>query len=143
MRPNRSMPDAAVIPVLTYSDVSAAVAWLAQAFGFRERLTIGDHRCQMTWADAAVVIAAGGADGPPPAAHSVMVRVTGIDAHCAHARASGARIVNEPTTYPYGERQYTTVDPGGHVWTFSESVDDVDPAAWGGVLHASEQDHRR
>jgi uncharacterized glyoxalase superfamily protein PhnB len=134
MRVNRSMPNAAVIPVLSYADVRAAASWLARAFGFRERLVIGDHRCQMTWEDAAVVVAAAAPDAPPPSAHSVMVRVTDLGAHCARARASGARIVNEPATYPYGERQYTAVDPGGHVWTFSESVDDVDPASWGGVL---------
>lgn len=135
MRSNRSMPDAAVIPVLTYRDVRAAVAWLERAFGFRERLSIGEHRSQLTWADAAVVVASAGPDAPGPAAHSVMVRVNDIDAHCARARASGARIVNEPTTYPYGERQYSAVDPGGHAWTFSESVEDVDPATWGGVLY--------
>jgi uncharacterized glyoxalase superfamily protein PhnB len=65
-----------------------------------------------------------------------MVRVTDIDAHCARARSAGARIVQEPATYPYGERQYTAVDPGGHAWTFSESVADVDPASWGGTLLA-------
>lgn len=65
-----------------------------------------------------------------------MVRVTDVDAHCAHARASGAQILDEPTTYPYGERQYSAADLGGHVWTFSESVEDVDPSTWGGVLIA-------
>jgi uncharacterized glyoxalase superfamily protein PhnB len=39
-----------------------------------------------------------------------------------------------PVDYPYGERQYSAVDPGGHVWTFSESIADVDPASWGGEL---------
>jgi uncharacterized glyoxalase superfamily protein PhnB len=136
MRSNRSMLAADVIPVLNYADVRAAVAWLERAFGFRERLAIADHRSQMTWAGGAVVVASAAPGLPAPAAHSVMVRVTDIDAHCAHARSHGARIVNEPTTYPYGERQYTAVDPDGHVWTFSESVDDVDPAAWGGTLLA-------
>lgn len=73
----------------------------------------------------------------PPAvgAHSVLVRVESVDAHCSTARQHGATIVRGPSTYPYGERQYTARDPGGHLWTFSESVDDVDPAAGGGVLH--------
>jgi len=26
------------------------------------------------------------------------------------------------------------VDPGGHRWTFSQSIADVDPADWGGTL---------
>ena len=48
MKPNRSMPSAVVIPVLIYPDVREAVAWLSGAFGFVERLQIGEsHRSQM------------------------------------------------------------------------------------------------
>jgi hypothetical protein len=36
--------------------------------------------------------------------------------------------------YPYGERQYADEDHGGHRWTFSQTVRDVDPDEWGGVL---------
>jgi uncharacterized glyoxalase superfamily protein PhnB len=63
-----------------------------------------------------------------------MIRLTGIDAHFEAARLAGATIVNPPTTQPYGERQYSVVDPGGHVWTFSESVANVEPGTWGGVF---------
>ena len=135
LRANRSIPSSTVIPVLHYLDVRAAVAWLQRAFDFHERLEIGTHRAQMTCGDGAVVVAEAAPDASSPAAHSVMIRVPNVDAHFARARAEGARIVQEPTTFPYGERQYTAVDPGGHPWTFSESVDDVDPATWGGVLH--------
>jgi uncharacterized glyoxalase superfamily protein PhnB len=61
-----------------------------------------------------------------------MVRVDDADRHRAHAEQHGARIVNPPTDYPYGERQYTAVDPGGHLWTFSQTIADVDPRDWGG-----------
>jgi hypothetical protein len=37
-----------------------------------------------------------------------------------------------PTDYPYGERQYSTEDPAGHTWTFSQTIKDVNPAEWGG-----------
>ena len=47
---------------------------------------------------------------------------------------AGARVLTEPTTHPFGERQYTAEDIGGHRWTFSQSVADVDPEAWGGVV---------
>jgi uncharacterized glyoxalase superfamily protein PhnB len=48
MKRNRSVPAATVIPVLTYPDVRAAVDWLCAAFGFAERLRIGeDHRSQL------------------------------------------------------------------------------------------------
>jgi len=36
--------------------------------------------------------------------------------------------------YPYGERQYTVEDPGGHRWTFSQTIADVAPEKWGGAL---------
>ena len=50
------------------------------------------------------------------------------------AEAAGATIRSEPTDWPYGERQYSAEDPGGHIWTFSQSIADVDPADWGGTL---------
>ena len=58
---NRSAPPATVTPVLVYPDVRAAVTWLDAAFGFGERVRIGDsHRAQLrVGADGAVVIAAG------------------------------------------------------------------------------------
>ena len=34
MKPNRSIPQSTVIPVLIYPDVRDAVAWLTSAFGF-------------------------------------------------------------------------------------------------------------
>ncbi|HEY6448471.1 MAG TPA: hypothetical protein VIY53_18580 [Acidobacteriaceae bacterium] len=38
MLKNRSIQESTVIPVLAYSDVHEAAAWLAAAFGFRVRL---------------------------------------------------------------------------------------------------------
>ncbi|MCI0636404.1 MAG: VOC family protein [Actinobacteria bacterium] len=126
------MPNAAVIPVPGDADVTEVADWLCDAFGFRVRLRIGDHRVQLVFADGAVVVAGGGAaDG---GADSVMVRVEDADAHHERAVAAGARIVSPPTDYPYGERQYTAEDPGGRRWTFSQSIADSDPADWGGVL---------
>ena len=143
MRPNRSIPQATVIPVLIYADVRAAVEWLTLAFGFRERLAIGeDHRSQLAVGDGAVIIGDVRQDRRPPRAgevtHSVIVRVDDVDAHCEQARAQGARILEEPTDFPFGERQYTAQDPGGHRWTFSQTLADVAPEEWGGIT-VSEQ----
>jgi hypothetical protein len=56
MRANRSIPAATVIPVLTYPDVRAAVAWLAAAFGFAEQVRIGEHhRAQLRFGDGALM----------------------------------------------------------------------------------------
>jgi uncharacterized glyoxalase superfamily protein PhnB len=133
---NRSMPASTVIPVLHYADVVAAVAHLCACFGFSERLRIGSHRVQLNVGEGAVV-AAQGAEAGRPSTHSVMVRVVDVDAHFARARAAGATLLSEPVTQPYGERQYSAADSGGHVWTFSQSVADSDPAAWGGELVTS------
>ena len=62
---------------------------------------------------------------------NVMVRVGDVDAHHERARERGAQILGPPTDYPYGERQYTAVDLGGHTWTFSQSIADVAPEDWG------------
>jgi uncharacterized glyoxalase superfamily protein PhnB len=141
LRPNRSIPDAGVVPVLIYPDVRAAVAWLEAAFGFSERLRIGeDHRSQMRAGDGAVIIGDVRHDRVPPrpgeSTHSVMVRVDNARSHCERARAHGATILMEPTDFEYGERQYSAADLAGHHWTFSETLEDVDPASWGGVLRS-------
>jgi uncharacterized glyoxalase superfamily protein PhnB len=138
MRPNRSIPAATVIPVLIYPDVRAAVAWLERAFGFAERVRIGeDHRSQMNVGEGgAVIIGDVRGDRRPPregeTTHSVMVRVADAAAHCEHARENGAVIVEEPVDHVYGERQYLAADPWGHQWTFSQTLDDVAPEEWGG-----------
>ena len=139
MRTNRSLPRSTVIPVLVYPDVRAAVEWLDAAFGFVERLRIGEsHRAQLSVGEGAVIIAEARNERRPPrpgeVTHSVTVRVEDARAHCERARGHGARILMEPTDFEYGERQYTAVDLAGHQWTFSETLADVDPADWGGTL---------
>ncbi|HEX4518533.1 MAG TPA: VOC family protein [Gaiellaceae bacterium] len=139
MDPNRSIPSAAVVPVLVYPDVREAVAWLTEAFGFSERLQIGeDHRSQMNAGEGAVIIGDVHGSRVPPrageATHSVTVRVSDADAVYERAKAHGARILDEPTDHVYGERQFSVEDLAGHRWTFSQTLEDVDPASWGGIL---------
>jgi uncharacterized glyoxalase superfamily protein PhnB len=125
-----------VIPELGYADVAEAADWLCHAFGFTERLRIGNHRVQLNAGGGAVVVTdrSAGSGSAPGAAHSVMVRVANVDAHFEQARACGAQVAGSPVSYPYGERQYSARDLGGHAWTFTQSVADVDPVSWGGVL---------
>ena len=127
---NRSSPAATVIPVLPYVDVLEAAEWLCRAFGFKERLRIGAHRVQLVFGDGAVIVTE---LGESAGAHTVHVRVEEADRHHDTAVSAGAVILRPPTDHPYGERQYTAEDLGGHRWTFSESIADVDPASWGGT----------
>jgi uncharacterized glyoxalase superfamily protein PhnB len=141
---NRSAPTASVIPVLGYEDVVKASDWLCDAFGFRVRLRIGNHRAQLVFGDGAVIVTerrlGQESDAPDRAeprpdelSHAVHVRIADVDQHYERASQRGARILRPPADYPYGERQYTAEDVGGHRWTFSQSIADVAPEEWGGT----------
>jgi uncharacterized glyoxalase superfamily protein PhnB len=133
---NRSIPQSTVIPELAYRDVRRAAEWLCRAFGFSERIRIGNHRAQLVLGDGAMVVTELGENAAPDAdrsTHSMLVRVEDADRHRDRAAHAGAKILDEPTDYPYGERQYNAEDIGGHRWTFSQSLADVDPRSWGGT----------
>jgi uncharacterized glyoxalase superfamily protein PhnB len=127
---NRSMPSCPVLPVLGYDDVAEAVAWLCDTFGFRERWRAGSHRAQVAIGDAAIAVTDAGSGSSRA---TVMVRVEDVVAHHARATERGAQVVAPPADFPYGERQYTVQDLGGHTWTFSQSIADVSPEDWGGT----------
>jgi uncharacterized glyoxalase superfamily protein PhnB len=125
MPANRSIPDCDVIPELPYADVNEAADWLAWVFGFTVRLRIGSHRVQMTAGRCALVLVEG-TGGPC----RTLVRIADADAHHERAKAAGATIVSAPADHAYGERQYSARDIGGHAWTFSQTIADVDPNDW-------------
>ena len=61
-----------------------------------------------------------------------MVNVAGVDSHFMRVKQRRAHIFSPPENHPFGERQYIVEDPGGHRWTFSQSVADAAPEDWGG-----------
>jgi uncharacterized glyoxalase superfamily protein PhnB len=142
MLTNRSAPAATVVPVLVYDDVAKAVTWLCRAFGFTERLRyVGRDgwvtHAQLAIAEGAIMLGARGGEFRPPTAGEtsqyVVVHVDDVDAHCERAKQAGARVRVPPATQPFGERQYSVEDIGGHRWTFSQHVADVAPADWGAI----------
>jgi uncharacterized glyoxalase superfamily protein PhnB len=144
---NRSMPACTVMPELVVADVERAAAWLCEVFGLTERWRAGGHRAQLAVGDGAVALTEARVGqgfsspdaaefrppGPREVSSSLLVRVAGVDAHHEHAREHGAQILQPPTSYPYGERQYTAQDSTGHRWTFSQTIADVAPEEWGGT----------
>jgi uncharacterized glyoxalase superfamily protein PhnB len=129
-----------VVPILVYEDVGKAIDWLCGTFGFRERLRAAGPggsitHAQLDVAEGAVMLGRQGAEFRPPRPNEVSqflhVRVEDVDRHFENSRARGARILKSPTDTPFGERQYTVEDPGGHRWTFSQSIADVAPEQWG------------
>ncbi len=139
---SRSAPQATVVPVLVYEDVVKAIDWLCDVFGFSERLRAAGPggsvtHAQLAMAEGAVMVGRQGGEFRPPRPNEVNqyvhVRVDDVDRHYDHARQCGARILKAPTDMPFGERQYTAEDLGGHRWTFSQSIADVAPEEWGAI----------
>jgi len=130
---NRTMPPCTVIPELVYDDVGAAADWLCDTLGFVERWRVGDHRAQLSFGGGTVAITEPRTSKVRPGPRDIMVRVADVNAHHERARERGATIVKAPRDFPYGERQYTVEDLGGHHWTFSESIADLAPEQWGGT----------
>ena len=139
MTTNRSAPPPTVTPVLVYRDVRAAVAFLEAAFGFSEKVRVGDaHRAQMrVGADGAVVVADDGGDRCPPTpqvvTHEIKVRVDDVDVAFARALEAGAVVRQEPMSHSYGERAGVVEDLGGHRWELTQTERDVAPEEWGGT----------
>jgi uncharacterized glyoxalase superfamily protein PhnB len=132
---------------LTYRDAAAAIDWLCTAFGFELRLKVEGEdghikHSELTYGEALVMVGqeGGGDPGYPWRAamrsplslggantQNLMLFVDDADAHCAHARAAGARIVEEPATHDYGpeywsDRSYGALDPEDHLWWITQRL---------------------
>jgi PhnB protein len=132
----------AVVPMLTYEDARAALAWLADAFGFREQTdqryenedgSIG--HAQLEAGGGLIMLASGSGGYESPRRHretcesaarwskvpwvidGVLVEVDDVGSHFARARAAGARLLSELEEHPYG-RLYRVEDLEGHRWMF-------------------------
>ncbi|MFN8192709.1 MAG: VOC family protein [Nocardioidaceae bacterium] len=139
MLTNRSAPHARVTPVLTVSDVRAAVAWYAEVFGFVEHVRIGEgHRAQLGLPDAPaaeIVVAEvrpGRRTPEHERSHQVMVKVEDAAAVVEAAVARGATVADPLHDWEYGERQAAIDDPFGHQWVVNQTLVDVAPEEWGG-----------
>jgi predicted enzyme related to lactoylglutathione lyase len=140
---NRSLPPGPVVPFLLYNHVPRAIEWLSGAFGFAERLRTPPepdgsiHLAQLSVGEGSVMLRtrpAAAQSQAAKAAHFILVRVEDVDGHCRHAQDYGARILREPKDAEFGERQYTAEDIEGNQWTFSQSIADVAPEDWGGLI---------
>jgi uncharacterized glyoxalase superfamily protein PhnB len=128
---------------ISYLDPKAALRWLEEAFGFEPSLVVLDRdenlmHSEMRFGDGLIMVggewderhksprSTGGIN-----TQSVHLQLQdGIDAHCERARAAGAVILREPETQFYGDRSYMAMDPEGHVWSFGQTVEAVEPSAW-------------
>ncbi len=130
------------VPAVFYKDPMAALKWLEKAFGFETVTLLTDAEGKLAHSQMAFrggQVQVGGewesAELTGPAmmrspssvggANTQFIRIhldEGLDAHCATAKAAGARILAEPEDQFYGARVYRAMDPEGHVWNFSQEV---------------------
>lgn len=128
---------------LSYKDPKAALRWLEEAFGFEPFMVIVDGEgnlahSEMKFGDSIVMIGTEWTEKhrSPKAIDGINTQTVhvqldeSIDAHCEHARKAGANILQEPETQFYGDRTYRCTDPEGHIWTFGQTVQEMDPAEW-------------
>jgi uncharacterized glyoxalase superfamily protein PhnB len=128
----------AITPALYYDDANAALDWLERAFGFEPRFSITDDdgkvsHAEMAYRDMRIIVGPSGwsewAKSPKSLGGSntcdVHLQVADADAHCAQARAAGAKILQEPGDQFYGDRTYRALDPEGHVWSFGQFLRNV------------------
>jgi uncharacterized glyoxalase superfamily protein PhnB len=132
---------------LVYRDAAKAIDWLCDAFGFAVRLKVEGEggrieHSELTLGDGVIMVAQerGKSDDRSwrtqlrsPASlggantQTLMAYVDDAEAHCSKARASGARIAEEPATHDYGEdhwadRSYGAFDIEGHFWWFTQRL---------------------
>lgn len=126
-----------------YDDPFAGIDWLSAAFGFEIRLkVVGDdgrlHHSELVLGDAVVMVSGTGGTEPyqalaksPRAAGGVTGALAfyldDVDAHCARAKAAGAKIVRELETNDYGadywtDRSYGALDREGQLWWFMQRM---------------------
>ncbi|GAO42989.1 hypothetical protein [Flavihumibacter petaseus] len=130
---NATMPESSIIPVLSYPDIDLAITWLSAHFEFLERWRVGDHRAQLSFGNGAIAISKGNGAGKEQQSMSLMVRISNVQHHYERSVAAGLTILQKPVEFPYGEKQYTVLDIGGHVWTFSQTMREMAPEDWGAV----------
>jgi uncharacterized glyoxalase superfamily protein PhnB len=137
-----------IVPMVAYADAAAAIDWLTEAFGFRERAEqryTDEHgtvvHAEVEWAGEIVMLATPNEHYEGPRLHratcevarrwqdnpwvvdGLFVLVDDVEAHHAQAVAAGAMVIR-----PIGEsaeeglRVYTAEDPEGHRWMFGQRV---------------------
>jgi len=124
----------AVVPVLRYRDLPAAIGWLCKAFGFEKQRIIVDRNgaisfAQLIYGSSLIMVGAvrasafdklmkqpdevGGAE-----TQVCYLFVADAHVHCTRAAAAGAEIVFHVEDRGNGGRSYTCRDPEGHLWNF-------------------------
>jgi uncharacterized glyoxalase superfamily protein PhnB len=132
-----------IVSAVYYAEAALAIDWLCRAFGFEVRVRIEGEggsieHSELTYGEGMIMVGQEGLAHKPTFrrsprtiegsnTQSMMVFVDDADVHCEHARAQGAKIIQEPTTTDYGaewwsDRIYECEDLEGHHWWFCQRL---------------------
>lgn len=130
--------DPVLYPVLVYDDPAAALRFLTEAFGFRERVVYrgpGEsiQHASLSLGTGSVMLGptSGGSLGlvspreSGASSAAVYAFVPDVRAHYERAVAAGAEVVQDLTSTEYGSTEYAVRDPEGHLWSFGDYRADV------------------
>lgn len=122
------------ISILVYRDLEAAHDYLIRVYGLgpgevtrdpdgnvvHAEIEAGDGEFWLHMESPEFQLASpatlGGSTG------TMAVMVDDVDVHHAHAVSEGAQVRYEPVDQPYGYREYSAVDPEGHLWSFMKPL---------------------
>ncbi|WP_127105437.1 VOC family protein [Pararhodobacter zhoushanensis] len=130
-----------VTPYLVAKGAEKALAFYVQAFGAVEEfrmtdpgdgrighaeLTIGTSRIMLS--DEYPDFGAVSPDTLGGTAVTLHLATEAVDADVARAADAGATVLRAPADQSFGERTATVMDPFGHRWILSQTVETVTPA---------------
>jgi uncharacterized glyoxalase superfamily protein PhnB len=133
MMTSTTRPHSAIIPTLRYRDAPAAIEWLCKAFDFERHLVVPGEsgtiaHAQLTFGNAMIMLGSIRSDefgrlikAPSEVGgttQSPYIIVSDVNGHYARAKAAGAIIAIEIKDEDYGGRDYSCIDPEGHLWSF-------------------------
>jgi uncharacterized glyoxalase superfamily protein PhnB len=130
-------PMQTTFPILRYHDARAAIRWLCTAFGFHEVFSVPESGPVVRHAQLQLgmnVIMLGSVrpnDGMTTpreagsATQALAVYVEDVTEHYERAVAAGAEVAQPPMKTDFGSTEYSTRDPEGHLWTFSDYLPDA------------------
>jgi uncharacterized glyoxalase superfamily protein PhnB len=138
----------AIIPSFRYHDAARAIEFLCDAFGFEKHAVYAstdgaiDHAQLKLGPDFIMLGSAPKGEtghwpvrtprdlgGVTSGVYVVLEHDEDVDAHCARARAAGAKIIREPESPEYGGRSYAAEDIEGYLWSFGSYRQESAPAA--------------
>ena len=128
----------ALTPYITVADGPRALEWYAEALGAVEQLRVVGDDGRIGHAELAIgaarlmlsdeypefgVVSPTTLGGSGTALHLTVADVDGV---FARAVAAGATSLADPADQPHGARHGTLVDPFGHRWMLSQTIEAVD-----------------